>query len=130
MTVVEFSQVNGQIVVPVTFNDSVTAKVLVDTGAGITVLSTSLAEELGLEIESGGSVTLRTMAMDIQAQPGRLDSIQVGNIRRYDFPVVVTELPRGEQTRFNGILGMDFMNHYTIHIDNKRLKIALSPKTP
>jgi hypothetical protein len=44
--------------------------------------------------------------------------------------VVVTDLPRGEESSFNGILGMDFMNHYTIHIDNKRLKIALSPKTP
>lgn len=130
LTVVEFSQVNGQIVVPVTLNDNVRAKVLVDTGAGITVLSTTLADELGLEIETGRSVTLKTMAMDIQAQLGRLDSIQVGDIRKYDFPVVVTDLPRGEQSSFNGILGMDFMNHYTIHIDNKRLKIALSPKTP
>ena len=130
LTVVDFSQVNGQIVVPITLNDNVRAKVLVDTGAGITVLSTALADELGLEIEAGKTVTLRTMAMDIQAQLGKLDSIQVGNIKKYDFPVVVAELPRGEQSNFNGILGMDFMNNYIIRIDNKRLQIALSPKTP
>jgi tetratricopeptide (TPR) repeat protein len=130
LTVVEFSQINGQIVVPVTLNDNVMAKVLVDTGAGITVLSTALADELDLEIEVGRSITLKTMAMDIQAKLGKLDSIQVGNIKKYDFPVVVTDLPRGEQSNFKGILGMDFMNHYTIHIDNKRLQIALSPKTP
>jgi clan AA aspartic protease (TIGR02281 family) len=130
LTVVDFSQVNGQIVVPITLNDHVRAKVLVDTGAGITVLSTALADELGLEIEAGKTVTLRTMAMDIQAQLGKLDSIQVGNIKKYDFPVVVTDLPRGEQSNFNGILGMDFMNNYTIRIDNKSLQIALSLKTP
>jgi len=128
MTVVGFTQINGQIIVPVVLNNLLHANVLVDTGAGITVLSTALADELGLESEVGRSVTLKTMAMDVQAQLARLHSIQVGNINRYDFPVAVAALPLERQGRFQGILGMDFMNHYTIHIDNETLRITLKPK--
>jgi predicted aspartyl protease len=129
LTVVKFSQVNGQIVVPVVLNDSRRAKVLVDTGAGITVLSTALADEIGLLAEAERPVILKTMAMDVHAQLARLDSIQVGNFNRFDFPVAIADLPLGEQGKFQGILGMDFMNHYTIHIDNEKGTLALSPKT-
>jgi len=47
-TVVRFLLVNGHIMVPVVLNGFVEAKVLVDTGAGTTVLSTELADKLGL----------------------------------------------------------------------------------
>ena len=36
----------------------------------------------------------------------------------------------GGQTRFQGILGMDFMNHYTIHIDNEKNRISLKSRKP
>lgn len=130
MTVVGFSQVDGQIMVPVLFNQSMQARVLVDTGAGITVLSTELAQELGLDMNTARSVTLKTMAADVQANLGRLDAIQVGTLSRQDFPVAIANLPPGRRGNFQGILGMDFMNHYTIHIDNENSIITLTPKTP
>jgi clan AA aspartic protease (TIGR02281 family) len=129
MTIVRFSSVNGHITVPVVLNGFLTAKVLVDTGAGITIISKELAGELGLEKRSANSITLKTMAMDIQAQMTRLDSIRVGDLSRDNFPVAITDLPLGQRTEFAGILGMDFLNNYKIHIDNDNQRIRLTPRT-
>jgi clan AA aspartic protease (TIGR02281 family) len=129
MTIVRFSSANGHITVPVVLNGFLTAKVLVDTGAGITIISRELAGELGIEKRSANSITLKTMAMDIQAQMARLDSIRVGDLSRDNFPVAITDLPLGERTQFAGILGMDFLNNYKIHIDNDNQRIRLTPRT-
>ncbi len=127
MTIVRFLPVDGHIIVPVVLNGFLEASVLVDTGAGITVLSRELARKLQLEGEPGNSIRLKTMAMDVQAQLVTLDSIQVGNLIENNLPVAVTDLPLGEKRKFDGILGMDFMNNYKIHIDNENNRILLSP---
>lgn len=128
MTIVRFSPVNGYITVPVVLNNLLTARVLVDTGAGITIISRELARELGLEERPGNSITLKTMAMDIQAQQATLDSIQVGDLSKNNLPVAITDLPFGEKTQLEGILGMDFLNDYKIHIDNDNQTIRLTPR--
>ena len=127
MTIVRFLPVDGHIIVPVVLNGFLEASVLVDTGAGITVLSRELAQKLQLEGEPGNSIRLKTMAMDIQAQLVTLDSIQVGNLIENNLPVAIIDLPLGEKRKFDGILGMDFMNNYKIHIDNENNRILLSP---
>jgi len=127
MTIVRFLPVDGHIVVPVVLNGFLEASVLVDTGAGITVLSKELARKIQLEGEPGDSIRLKTMAMDIQAQLATLDSIQVGDLIQNNLPVAIIELPLGEKRKFDGILGMDFMNNYKIHIDNENNRILLSP---
>jgi len=127
MTVVRFVSIDGHIVVPVVLNGFLEARMLVDTGAGITVLSRELAQKLQLEGQPGNSITLKTMAIDIQAQSATLDSIKVGDLIQGYLPVAITDLPIGESRRFDGILGMDFMNNYRIHIDNENSRILLSP---
>ena len=67
------------------------------------------------------------MATDIQAQLATLSSIQVGNLTQNHLRVAIIELPFGEERKFDGILGMDFMNDYKIHIDNENNRILLSP---
>lgn len=128
MTIVKFSPVGGHIIVPVVLNDFFHARVLVDTGSGITIVSRELARELKLPEEPGSPITLKTVAMDIEAQLARLDSIQVGDLSRNNFPVAITDLPLVENTKFDGILGMDFMNNFKIHIDNEKHTIILTPK--
>ncbi|OEU45995.1 MAG: hypothetical protein BBJ60_06060 [Desulfobacterales bacterium S7086C20] len=128
MTVVEFHPTNGHITVPVVLNGSLTATVLVDTGAGITILSREVAQELGLRESRDKSITLRTMALDIHAQLAQLDSIQVGDLSRHNFPVAIAPDGFGTEAKFNGILGMDFMKNYKIYIDNEKNKFMLTPK--
>ena len=127
MTIVRFLPYDGHIMVPVTLNGVLEAHVIVDTGSGITVLSRDMAGRLGLEGESGQAITLRTMATNIEAELVRLDSIQVGDLVQNNLPVAITALPSTAKGDFDGILGMDFMNQYKIHIDNDNQRIVFSP---
>ncbi len=127
MTIVKFSSVDGYVVVPVVLNGFLQARVLVDTGAGITVISKEVAQNLRLGDEPDNSITLKTMATDVQAQLGRLDSIQVGDLSRNNFRVAITDFPFAEDGKIDGILGMDFMRSYRIEIDNKRNRIQFTP---
>jgi clan AA aspartic protease (TIGR02281 family) len=129
MTVIRFAPTDGHITVPVVLNESLQANVLIDTGAGITVLSSEMAEELDLDYRTGHSVTLKTMAMDMQARVAILDSIQVGGLKKQGFPVAVADVRLGQQGKFDAILGMDFLSDYTIQIDNKKHTLTLTPRT-
>jgi predicted aspartyl protease len=128
MTIVQFSPVDGHVMVPVVLNDTLQATVMVDTGAGITILSRELARDLGLTQQAAHPITLKTIAKDVDGHMVMLDSIQIGDLRRDRFPVAITDLALGEKGRFHGILGMDFMNDYIIEIDNERRSLALTPK--
>ena len=114
---------------PVVLNGSVTTDVLLDTGSGMTIISTELARELGLKVARDRTIRLRTIAAEVEAFLTRLDYIELGNLRRSNFPVAVSDLKLGEQRKFDGILGMDFLNNYAIQIDNKESRILLSPST-
>jgi clan AA aspartic protease (TIGR02281 family) len=127
LTIVRFLPADGHVVVPVVLNGFLEARVLVDTGAGITVLSKELAQKLHLEEEPGHGITLKTMAMDIQARSATLDSIQVGDLTEKNLRVAIADLHHGEERKFDAVLGMDFMSKYRIHIDNENGRIVLGP---
>ena len=127
-SIVRFSTSNGHMVVPVLLNESRTSSLLFDTGASITVLSTKLAQSLGLVAAVGKTIRLKTVAADVRAKVATLDSITVGGLSRSDFPVAVVDLNLGTSGRFEGILGMDFLGNYTIRIDNQANRIFLSPR--
>ena len=126
LTVVEYRRVDGHITVPILLNGFYTTRLLVDTGAGITILSRETARQLGLQETGEDPITLRTLARDVRAERGRLDSIQVGNLRRYDFPVAIADPPFGTESKFSGILGMDFMKDFSITISNETRRMTLS----
>ena len=126
--IVRFSTSNGHMVVPVLLNESRNTTLLFDTGASITILSTKLAQSLGLGAQSGRTIRLKTVAADVKAKVAKLDSITVGGLSRSDFPVAVVDLDLDKSGRFDGILGMDFLGNYTIRIDNQANRIFLTPR--
>jgi clan AA aspartic protease (TIGR02281 family) len=127
-SIIRFSATSGHMIVPAVLNGSNNSAMLFDTGAGITVLSKELAQNLGLKMEPGKSVKLRTVAANVQAQMATLDSITIGEFTKTDFPVAVVDLGRENRKRFDGILGMDFLSTYIIRIDNQTSSIFLSPR--
>jgi clan AA aspartic protease (TIGR02281 family) len=140
-SIVRFSTSNGHMVVPVLLNESRNTSLLFDTGASITVLSTELAQSLGLVAATGKTIRLKTVAADVQAKVATLDSITVGGLSRSDFPVAVVDFDFNKSGRFDGILGMDFLGNYTIRIlgmdflgnytiriDNQANRIFLTPR--
>jgi clan AA aspartic protease (TIGR02281 family) len=127
-SIIRFSATSGHMIVPAVINGSNNSTLLFDTGAGITVLSKEAAQNLGLRMEPGKSIKLRTVAANVQAQMATLDSITVGDFTKTDFPVAVVDLGSENRKLFDGILGMDFLSTYIIHIDNQTSSIFLSPK--
>jgi clan AA aspartic protease (TIGR02281 family) len=127
-SIIRFSATSGHMIVPVVLNGTNNSAMLFDTGAGITVLSRELAQNLGLRMEPGTSIKLRTVAAIVQARMATLDSITVGEFTKTDFPVAVVDLGRENNKRFDGILGMDFLGSYIIRIDNQANNILLSPR--
>ena len=127
-SIIRFSAANGQMLVPGLLNGSNHSSLLFDTGAGITVLSRDLAQNLGLKMEPGKSIRLRTVAANVRAQMAILDSITVREFTKTDFPVAVVDLDVGQNKSFEGILGMDFLANYAIRIDNETRRILLTPR--
>ena len=127
-SIIRFSATSGHMTVPAVLNGSNNSTMLFDTGAGITVLSRELAQNLGLKMEPGNSIKLRTVAANVRAQMATLDSITVGDFTKTDFPVAVVDLGSENQQSFDGILGMDFLNTYIIRIDHQTSSIFLSPR--
>jgi clan AA aspartic protease (TIGR02281 family) len=127
-SIIRFSASSGHMIVPAVLNGSNNSTMLFDTGAAITVLSRELAQDLGLKMEPGKSIKLRTVAANVRAQMATLDSITIGDFTKTDFPVAVVDLGSENYQRFDGILGMDFLSTYTIRIDNQTSRIFLSPK--
>jgi predicted aspartyl protease len=127
-TVVNFNSIRGHISVPVVLNGSVQVNMLLDTGAGVTLVSRDVAETLGLSSRGAGFINLKTIAEDVRVPLMKLDFIRFGDFGKRNFPVAVWDLNIGEKG-FDGILGMDFLGDYNLIINNKTSHIVLTPRT-
>ena len=93
-----------RVIVSVTFNDTVTAPMILDTGAPGLVISAQLAEKLGIFGNDEGKV-----------QDSFIPATTIGSL---------------SSPAYEGLIGMDFMSKYSMKIDSvKRLVVfeALSP---
>jgi predicted aspartyl protease len=122
---IPFETLGDHIIVMVRLNRDITARMLLDTGAGITVLSTSLAEKVNLTTDGTGTILLKTLTRKVRAPLARIPQLQVGSHTKEDFPVAVCDM-RPIRDSFEGILGMDFLQGFTITVDAEAKKISLS----
>ena len=118
-------QVRGRhIIVAVTFNDSVTGNLVLDTGAGQTMISKRIANDLrlystgaGTRIGIGGAVSVAT---------ANIDAIRVGDADVKNMRVSIHDLP------FNvfeeGLLGMDFLGRFQMSLDIEKRVLILAPR--
>jgi aspartyl protease family protein len=90
----------------------VTAKVngekvrfLIDSGATMTSLSVEAAERAQVDASGGFPVLVETANGVVKAQRGTVDRLEVGTIRRKDFPVHVSEA-----FGTMNVLGMNFLS--------------------
>jgi hypothetical protein len=111
-----FEGTSRRIIIPVTFNESVSARLLLDTGSPGLMISPELADRLGLLDEQGGNLYVLTGGIggSVPAILAVVDSVRVGDARAEFLPATITQMPSGE---FEGLVGMDFMANYKIGID-------------
>jgi hypothetical protein len=106
-----------RIIIPVTFNNSVTANLLLDTGAPGLTISPKIADRLGLIKEEYGNLRIMTGGIGsmVPAMLAIVDTVSVGDARADFLPATITPIP---SDAFEGLVGMDFMASYRISIDN------------
>lgn len=107
------AQVNG---IPV--------KLMIDTGASITVIKSDLAYTAGISIDNSHIVTLNTANGRTRAPIARLNQIQLGNQIVPRLKVVVLDLE--DLAGVDGLLGMDFLGRYRFTIDREHNSLVLN----
>ena len=114
-----------RIIVPVTFNNSVTAQLALDTGSPGLVISSKLAKKLGLYENDSGMLLSFAQGIGGQVTVMRtiIDEISLGEATETFVPAIIT-YPISDS--FEGLIGMDFMSKYSINIDNVNHYLVLT----
>lgn len=118
-----------RVIIPVTFNDSVTAPMALDTGSPGMVISFVLAAKLGLFSRDGGTLVTEAAGIggEVPAILTIIDSVSVEGARDDFIPTTVTF---GLSAQFDGLIGMDFLANYTISIDTKKQVVVFEEAPP
>ena len=102
-------------------------RLLIDTGASVTILTPDVLEQHGIRYQDTG----RTRAFNtangvVQAPIYILDSLTVGDWGVNQLEVGVLDLNGGPD--INGLLGMNFLRHFQFFIDQNKALLHLSVK--
>ena len=90
---------------------------LLDTGASDIAIPESLADDIGLN--KGQSMLIKTANGNTKAYRTRLESVALGEIKRYDLNATILTNITGKEV----LLGMSFLKHFEIVQKGKSLTI-------
>lgn len=127
---VDYSEYGPHIVVSALLNGTLEAKLLLDTGASLVVISKNAAKMLGIDIEKGGFPSGSTVLADgstAQAILVTLSSVKVGNAEVKNVRTAVLEAVPDMQ---DGLLGMSFLENFIVSIDGKSKSLVLEEFKP
>ena len=117
-------QIRGsKIIVPVTFNHATTANLLLDTGASQTMISKRIARDLRLY--SSGSGTRYGIGGSVMVSTAQIDSLKVGEAEMRNILVSIHDFSL--DSRYEGLLGFDFLGNFQMSLDSQRSMLALTP---
>ncbi|KYH45432.1 aspartyl protease family protein [Branchiibius sp. NY16-3462-2] len=115
---VTFDRVQHFVRVPVMLENNTTARFLVDTGIGITVIHPEIASAAGVIATDQVHVGHRMSGQPIAIEIHRMPSLRVGQFTATDVAVGVFDLgPRNGPDGFDGIVGLDVLAAQSITID-------------
>ncbi|MBI5848640.1 MAG: clan AA aspartic protease [Nitrospirae bacterium] len=123
VTYTAFEGGSRRVIIPVQLNGSVTARMVLDTGAPGMIIFDRLARRLGIFDQD--EAKLMTSSAGIGGQTPSIltivDSVQVGSAEDTFIP---TNIVSSLSDAFDGLIGMDFMANYAIRIDTARLVVV------
>jgi clan AA aspartic protease (TIGR02281 family) len=100
------------------------ARLLIDTGASLTMLTPDMLQRRGVVAHATGKTgVFNTANGRVRAPIYRLDSLSVGDWEVSNLDVGVLEL---DDAQFDGLLGMNFLRHFRFFIDQNAALLRLS----
>lgn len=122
--VIPLSKNNNAIIVSnVVLNNKLRVNFILDTGATYTSISRQTAIQLGLDLANSNKVALKTANGIIQVPRVTIKSININGIEARDVDVTVHDLPAAQNV--TGLLGLSFLEQFTVTIDKKNHRITL-----
>ena len=115
-----------KIMVDARLNGRGPARLILDTGATSTLINPLVLSALGVSFQSAQPARGRGIGGTVDAFTVRVDSIDVGGARHG--PVRVFAHDGGLGLDVDGLLGRDFLDNFSITIDNTAAVLVLAPK--
>jgi clan AA aspartic protease (TIGR02281 family) len=119
---------SGHIMVEATLNKKVKATLILDTGASFVVLSSNIAKQLDLDVQSTETKILQMILADgrkVDAKMFVLKSIRVQDSEVENVEVAVLPEKESDAISKDGLLGMSFLKNFNFKIDQKNDKLVL-----
>ncbi|MBN1418634.1 MAG: aspartyl protease family protein [Planctomycetes bacterium] len=121
--IIRFDPSSTTIRSPAVLNGRLEREFIIDTGASFTVISPTMASQLGIVPDpSGPKVRIHTAGGIREAPTIRLGAIDLGGLVVQDLDVVVMEFPGAKDI---GLLGLDFLKHFRMTLDKDQGELRL-----
>ncbi len=113
-------------VVTAIFNTQLSTKLLIDTGASLTVISTTFFEQYFNQKNTTflGNSRMNTAGGIVEAPVYRIESLDIGGYTVTSLELVV--MPFDDIEGVDGLLGMNYLKHFQFTIDQQNARLALS----
>jgi clan AA aspartic protease (TIGR02281 family) len=122
------AKVGRSLVVQTKLNGTRDARLIVDTGAEITVLSHAVALDAGLlPSQTVATVTLNTAGGSVRADVFRVGSVSLGQAEARNVTAAVHDLPDAP-AGIDGLLGMTFLDQFLVTLDTQKGELHLRPR--
>ena len=124
--IIPLERVGNSLYAHVKLNKNVPARLLIDTGASSTLISSRLARVLGINLAKGEQ-TYVTMANGGGASATQviIREIRLGSVRVAHVEALVLDQRIDDG---DGLLGMSFLNHFVFQIDADKPELILQQK--
>jgi clan AA aspartic protease (TIGR02281 family) len=118
-----------RVIIDITFNNSITAPILVDTGSPGLVLSSDLASALGLIDPDGKNMLVLISGIGGSKVAARaiVDKLSIGTITEKFVPAHI--IPQ-QSTAYKGLIGMDILSQYSLTIDSAARRLIAHKRPP
>lgn len=122
--VIPINNSNNAIIVPsVLVNEKINVNFILDTGATYTSISRQTARNLGIDLNNSTTVTLKTANGLIKVPKVVLKSININGLIARNVEVTIHDLPAAKNV--TGLLGLSFLEKFTVTIDKRNNKIII-----
>lgn len=119
----------GHVFVEATLNGHAKARLFLDTGSTVTILTPEAAARAGLSMDDAGR-PIEIVTSDGRKNPTKmltLDSLSVGGAEVRHVDVVIVKHRNGKPLYGDGLLGVSYLSRFDFKIDYRRRVLVLEP---